>query len=661
MKSTCCQIAISIVVLSATTISAQDPMPIDFAHDVVPILKKHCVECHGGEEAEGGFSLNTRALLLDAEAATPGKPEESSLIERILSADPDEQMPPKDRPRVAEKEIALLKQWIAAGVPWEAGFTFAVPTYEPPLRPRQVQLPPPADGRTNPIDRILDAYLSQNKLSRPEPISEEAFVRRVHYDLIGLPPTVERLESYLADQGVSRRDNLIEELLTDDEAYATHWLSFWNDLLRNAYSGTGYIDGGRRQITGWLYASLKQNKPFDEFTRELIAPPDDSSAGFIGGIKWRGNVNASQTREIQFAQSVSQVFLGINMKCASCHDSFIDRWSLDESYALAAVYSTQPLELYRCDKPTGEMAKAAWMFPELGEIDAAAPQPERLKQLADLMTHAENGRFTRTIVNRIWHRLMGRGIVHPVDAMHTEPWSHDLLDFLALHLVDNGYDLKETMRLIVSSRAYQSQAVRLEVDPDEAGYQYSGPLPKRLTAEQFADSISRITGVWPAPDGRAFSLDGRGQGGQLASILIATGEANAEQAKDQNQLRQLWGDRPLRAALTPLDRLQVTLGRPNREQIVSSRPPLMTTLEAIQLANGEELAVKIAAGAKPLTERFADTEALIDYVYRASLSRPPAAIEREVAGEIVGSEITQQGTEDLLWAVFMLPEFQLVR
>ena len=236
-----------------------------------------------------------------------------------------------------------------------------------------------------------------------------------------------------------------------------------------------------------------------------------------------------------------------------------------------------------------------------------------------------------------------------------------MLDYLAVHLAENGYDLKATMRLIATSQAYQSRAATLNADPAEIDYQFNGPLPKRLTAEQFLDSIGQITGVWPTPDGRAFNNDGRGQGGQLAAVLIATGEANAQQASDQNQLRQLWGDRPLRAGLTLLDPLQATLGRPNREQIVTSRPPLMTTLEAITLANGPELAGLVAAGAKRLLEKHDGSEVLINYVYRAALSRPPSAIEREVAAEILGSTPDQQGAEDLLWAVLMLPEFQLVR
>ena len=185
------------------------------------------------------------------------------------------------------------------------------------------------------------------------------------------------------------------------------------------------------QITRWLYKSLVNNKSYDQMVRELLVP-DASSAGFIQGIRWRGVVNASQRQELQFAQNVSQAFLGINLKCASCHDSFIDRWTLEETYALAQVYATEPLEQHRCDKPNGKFAKAAWLFPELGEIDSEAEQQVRLQQLSKLMTTTENGRFARTIANRIWHRLMGRGIVHPVDAMHTEPWNEDLLEYLSL-------------------------------------------------------------------------------------------------------------------------------------------------------------------------------------------------------------------------------------
>jgi hypothetical protein len=137
-------------------------------------------------------------------------------------------------------------------------------------------------------------------------------------------------------------------------------------LLRNDYAGTGYIDGGRKQISAWLYKSLVDNKPYDQMARELIAPKPESE-GFIKGIKWRGNVNASQVTELQFAQNVGQVFFGINLKCASCHDSFIDNWKLDDAYSLAAVIADSPLEVHRCDNPRAAR-RPALPFP--GTIDA---------------------------------------------------------------------------------------------------------------------------------------------------------------------------------------------------------------------------------------------------------------------------------------------------
>lgn len=481
----------------APPLSAAD---VDFAHDVVPILKEHCGKCHTGNEKKGGFSLNTRQSLLAGGELGPavvvGKSARSDLVERITSSDKAVQMPPEG-PRLPPEKIAVLKQWIDQGLAWEDGFSFGQRIYEPPLAPRRPELPTVVDGRTNPVDRIIDGYLAERKLPQPQPLANAAFARRAYLDLVGLLPTPEELEAFEKNAASDKRALLVRELLARDVDYAEHWLTFWNDLLRNDYAGTGFITGGRQQITKWLYEALVTDKPYDQFARELIAPPNGESVGFIQGIRWRGDVSAGQTVEIQFAQSLGQSLLGINLKCASCHDSFIDRWTLEESFGLAAIYSERPLEIHRCDKPIGKTAKAAWLFPEIGQVDAAAPQAERLKQLAGVMTAPENGRFTRTIVNRLWHRLMGRGIVHPTDAMQTEPWNADLLDYLATHLADNGYSLKKTLELIATSQAYQSQAQVVTSGTDDQGYAYAGPRSKRLTAEQFLDAVWQITGSAP--------------------------------------------------------------------------------------------------------------------------------------------------------------------
>jgi mono/diheme cytochrome c family protein len=790
---------------------AAAPAKVDFSHQIVPILREHCAECHTGDKKKGGFSLNDRASLLaggeSGKAIVLGNAAKSGLIEAITTKDPDKQMPPKGT-RLSPEKVKLLRDWIDAGAAWEEGFAFKKPAYEPPLKPRRPTLPPIVAGRSNPIDRILDADLAKRKAASPKLVDDATFARRVHLDLVGLLPEPEALEKFLADKSTDKRAALVRSLLANDTAYAEHWLTFWNDLLRNDYSGTGFITGGRKQITKWLYRALVENKPYDQLARELIAYTPDSE-GFAAGIKWRGDVSAGATTEIQFAQSVGQSFLGINLKCASCHDSFIDRWKLEEAYGLAAIYATSKMEIHRCDKPVGKTAQASWLFPELGQVDAKAAQPERLKQLAALMTHPENGRFTRTIVNRLWHRLMGRGIVHPTDAMQSEPWNHDLLDFLASHLAENKFDLKQTLALIATSAAYQSHAQVLGKDADEHGYTYAGPRAKRLTAEQFVDTVWQITGtaptrfdaqvvrgkpseeavaamtlsakwIWAHADAgnakagetftarKKFTLKSAPvRAGAVATAdnefklyvngaLAASGDnwENPEAIALETKLKvgandfvlvaknggaapnpagvifearfkfadgttetiasdttwevlksppdakgkfksepataagnavavansSLWNVKVgkqlatqlaqaatsalpmVRASLLKNDFFMRALGRPSREQIVSVRPADLNTLEAIDLNNGQTLATRLEQGAaRLLAKPWPSSDALTQWLYQFALARVPTPAELSLAREVLGEKPTSQGVQDLLWAVLMLPEFQLVR
>jgi hypothetical protein len=793
-----------IPVLAALSIFAPLGAAADFAHRVVPVLREHCGKCHTGDAKKGGFSMNTRESLLagseNGVVLEPGKAGDSLFMELLLSDDKSDRMPPKGA-RVPQDQVAVLREWIDAGLPWEDGFTFGKDAYDPPLKPRRPELPAVAGGRSHPVDRIIDAYFKENKITRPAPLEDAAFIRRLSLDLTGLLPNPSEVDAFVADKSPGKRGRLIATTLARDTDYAEHWLSFWNDLLRNDYQGTGYIDGGRKQVTGWLYQSLVANKPYDQFARELLAPPDDESRGFIDGIQWRGSVNASQTREIQFAQSISQTFLGLNMKCASCHDSFVDRWKLDEAYGLAAIYAQAPLEIARCDKPTGRMAKAAWIFPELGEVDAAAPQPERLKQLAALMTHPDNGRFTRTIVNRLWHRLMGRGIVHPVDAMDTAPWNEDLLDYLAVRFADDGYDIRKALAVIASSEAYQAECVTTAQGEDPSIFR--GPLAKRMSAEQFVDAVWTLTGT--SPDRTAPGIPRRSASGegslaakwiwsnssasasmpagdmislgtevQLAAdpvsvraVFIADNEADifvngkrvaseknppegprarsadlANFRRGRNSLvvvARNAGDGPnpagfifeahailangsktviatneswkwtarlpdsqgrfskaprdwrpaaeasspvvwdrfaaglaggldrnrnvpmVRASLVTSDLLMRALGRPNREQIVSMRPDNITTLEAIDLANGEALAGLLKSGAERLVRDAAAPDKLVDSVFMQALGRRPTPQEKTLLVKELGVRPSRQSIEDLLWMVLLLPEFQFVR
>jgi len=720
---------------------------IDFAHQVLPILKKNCAECHTDGTYKGSFSMDTRDAMTGSKEA---KAAVADIHYRVTTDDEDDQMPPKGD-RLTKKEADTLKAWVEAGLPWAEGFTFRSKTYQAPLKPRTPELPPLVEGASpdsNPIDRFLDAYLAERGLTPPAGISDAAFARRASLDLLGLLPDPGALE-------IADRTAFVEELLARDVDYATHWMAFWNDLLRNDYAGTGFIDGGRKQVTGWLFTSLVQNKAYDQFVRELIDPTQSTSGdseGFIKGIKWRGEVNASQVREVQFAQNTAQVFLGENIKCASCHDSFINDWKLSD--------------------------------------DPKASKAAKLTRTAELFTHPENGRLARTIVNRLWQRMMGRGLVEPVDIMGNEPWHEDLLDWVAVDLAAHKYDLKHTLGRIVSSRAYQSVCAATPDGEDNEAYEYTGPIARRMTAEQFMDAVWELTDAGPAqlhakvslpakaaevaasetPEAKAAgswiwstakgalgaaageqvvfrrllerkqagpavivltcdnSYDLRVNGKKIASdaawegvetyqiqlkagrnavniiarnagnspnpaglyanlkldgtwnstdwewrdgetwrkaepltaniwkidAKLAAAEARKPNAAGSNRLRP-------RAALVRSDPLQRSLGRPNREQVVTTRPANLSTLQALDLSNGSILDGLIKRGAPALSK----AENPFDELCRKAFSRPPTASEAAVAKQVLAAggegDAAASAFEDLLWMVIMHPEFQTIR
>jgi len=460
---------------------------IDFARDIQPIFEASCVQCHARGKNKGDFSLETRDAFLEGEIATAGKSAESQVIEMIAGFDPDLIMPQKGK-RLTAEQVGLFRAWIDQGMPWpkEINFFKHAPAN---LRSREfAQLAVPKSFE-NPLDGFIDGIFKTNKTEWPQVVNDRVYARRVWLDTIGLLPPPAELEAFVADRSPGKRARLVKRLLADSQPYAEHWLTFWNDMLRNDYKGTGYIDGGRKQVSSWLYSALIRNLPYDRFVAQLISPNAEAE-GFTNGITWRGAVNASMVPPMQAAQGVAQVFLGVNLKCASCHDSFINEYTLKDSYGLASIYADGPLEMAECDKPTGHMSKVKFLYEELGSIDGTVGPAARKKQLADVITNRKNGRLPRTIVNRFWQRFMGYGLVEPVDEMDKPAWSPELMDWLAEDLVAHGYDLKHTMAQILTSRAYQLPSVNLGETTEN--FAFRGPAVRRLDAEQFSDALMTL-------------------------------------------------------------------------------------------------------------------------------------------------------------------------
>lgn len=539
---------------------------IDFVSAIHPLLAKRCIGCHGGDNPQGGLSLTSRILMLKGgatgPAAVPGRSAESLMIKRITGK--SGQLMPLGSPKLSEHEVKALSDWIDQDAPWTDVQAKVSISWNAPLEPRRPAVP--KSEYENPIDRFLDVYNRERHLAFSEPVGDGLFARRAYLDIWGVVPSSAQVLAFVQDSNSGKRTQLIDNLLNNPELYSGNWISFWNDLLRND-QGVNYA-GTRKSITPWLQSALTKNVSYDRMVTELINPVKlEDPDGFLLGVNWRGAVNASQTPFMQASQNTAQVFLGVNLKCASCHDSFINRYKLKQSYGMAALFSDESkLELVRCDVKTGKFTGPEFLFSQIGAIPENASPAERRAAAAKLFTSPENGRLARTMVNRIWGRLFDYGLVEPVDEMDNQPWNADLLDWLAADFADHGYDLKRLIRQVMTSRAYQLPSLPGQDDKGKE-YMFRGPRPRRLTAEQFTDTISALTGEW-----RVLQTD------QSASFV-----------------------REWQVKSTPLSR---ALGRPIRDQVFTTRNPEATTLQALELMNGETLGALLRRGSLHLLGRL---------------------------------------------------------
>jgi len=561
---------------------------IDYQQQVHTILAAKCLSCHSAERRSGGLSLAAYADALEGgrsgAAVRPGD-SAGSLLMRRITGDMTPSMPLE--PALSAGEIATIRVWIDEGARETIASAAARPKWEAPLALARPAIPDVVwQGWTTPVDRLVAAYLSEHGGPAPELIGDAAFARRAYLDIWGLLPPPDDLHAFVADSAPGKRPALVQRLLADNDKYAEHWISFWNDLLRNDEGVNYYSEtSSRKSISPWLRSALTTNAPYNRFVEQLLNPvtPDDPD-GFLVGVNWRGVVNASQTPAMQAAQNSAQIFIGLNLKCNSCHDSFISKWTLKDAYGLASFFSEEErLRLYRCDVAQDGYATPAFLFPELNRVPSSASAPDRRRTVAAIFTDSRNGRMPRTMVNRMWHRLLGRGIVENPDEMDGVPWSPALLDWLASDFVDGGYDLKRLMATIVSSKPYQMRAVpRIGEQPRD--YVFRGPEVRRLTAEQFGDAIGAITGDW-----------------------------NVYQPPAPNPPRGA-GPPPVRYTRewqTPASSLARALGRPIRDQVFSTRNTAATTLQALELVNGERLSNWLLRGARHML---------------GELSPPPAAL-----------------------------------
>ncbi|NUM56052.1 MAG: DUF1553 domain-containing protein [Candidatus Hydrogenedentes bacterium] len=461
---------------------------------------------------------------------------------------------------------------------------------------------PPATGApvNNDVDRFVAAKWQQVDPTFTGAVCDDsAFARRVYLDVIGVIPTADEVKAFVQDTAEDKRAKLIDSLLARNDEYAAHWTPFWEDALCSNGNHQGGV-GTRGNYRDWIFNSFKENKAYDVMVAELLDPHmPDHPARFV--------LRQDHTRILKSAADTAQVFLGTQMKCAACHNHFDNKeWSQRRFLSFAGYFADQDLELIKCEAHTDEYVPTGFVFdlPRM-PTDVPTTEDERAARIAQLLIDPCNPRFAKTIVNRLWKRFLGMGLFEPADNFREDtPASHpELLEWLAYDFMAHGYDIKHTMRLILTSRTYQLEynaALEDHFDvakPAEPRY-FRSPRLRRMTAEQLLDSVK-----------------------------VALGE------KLEDGTRVYRSDES-----TPLTR---ALGRPaTRNEVSTARAEDSAVVQTLELLNGDEYHDRIYDGEFVFAAAQRGREAgaydgVVDDLYWSVLGRASNDSERAAGSEFV--------------------------
>ncbi|MDX9971696.1 MAG: DUF1549 and DUF1553 domain-containing protein, partial [FCB group bacterium] len=374
--------------------------------------------------------------------------------------------------------------------------TFAVVSQAIVL-PAGSQLQWPEVPVNNYIDEAIYAKLKKLRVPPAEIAPDDAFVRRVYLDVIGVLPTVEETQAFLADPAPDKRVKLVDQLLQRPE-FPEVWAMKWAEVLRVQPSPVLDVKAMHR-YNDWLRQSISEGKPVDRMASELLTAQGGNFASPAA------NFYIAEADPAMMAENVAQVFLGIQIKCAQCHNHPFERWTMDDYYSFSAFFgqvgrkaSTDPRETIIFDRQSGEVKNlrdGRPMPPKfLGGAVPDVAGKDRRAVLAEWLTAPENPWFAKNMANRVWHHFFGKGIVDPVDDVRVSnpPSNPQLLDALAGKLVSYKYDLRQLVRDICTSYTYQMTT--RPRDPNIMdGRNFSHALVRRMSAEQLLDSISLVT------------------------------------------------------------------------------------------------------------------------------------------------------------------------
>jgi hypothetical protein len=485
--------------------------------------------------------------------------------------------------------------------------------------------------------------------------SDAVFLRRAYLDTLGVLPTADETRRFLTDPRSDRRVRLIDSLVERPE-FADFWALKWSDVLRNEEK---LLDRkGVRAFHAWIRQSIVDGKPLNEFARELIAARgstySEPAANFYRALR---DPHAR-------AEAVAQVFLGIRLQCAKCHNHPFDGWTQHDYHSLAAFFARVDYRILdnnrrdKFDKHEFDGEQIVLMtregevkHPRSGEVlrprflggatPELAPTADRLRALADWVAAPDNPFFARAQVNRVWFHLFGRGLVDPNDDFRASnpPVNAPLLDALSRDFVEHRFDLRYLVRVIMQSRTYQLSATPNETNRDDEA-NFSHALVRPLQAEQLLDALAQATGTTPH-----FTDQPQGvRAGQLPGV-------KPEQRRGQP---------------TEGERFLAAFGKPDRLLTCECERSDDTTLgQAFQLLTGEMLNTMLAQRdnriGKAVVAGRSDSD-FVEELYLSALNRFPSAPERSAAvGFLSRAKGRRAALEDVLWGLVNSKEFLLRR
>lgn len=497
--------------------------------------------------------------------------------------------------------------------------------------PADLQYNPPASNPVNYIDELVAAKHQKLRLEPSELCTDEEFLRRVYVDLVGLLPTVEEYEAFLADTSADKRAQKIEELLGRKE-FTELWVSKWAEWLLMRSSN----QVSQKSIVlyyQWLVDRIASNTSLDDIVREILS----ASGGTFANPPT--TFYELERDRLKVAENVAQIFMGMRIQCAQCHNHPFDRWTQDDYYSFAAFFSqigrkqgedTRERIVFNSGSGevphpvTGQNAQPVFLGGYKPEIK---PGQDRREVVAEWLASPENPFFAQNFANRIWQHFFGIGIIEPVDDVRVSnpPSNPELLDALAKKFTETDYDFKQLVRDICNSHTYQRTTRRnASNETDETNFAHQNI--RRIKAESMLDIISQVTNTKDKFNGLPLGARATQITDGVTSTYFLT-----------------------------------TFGRASRETACSCEVKMEPTLsQALHLLNGDTVNAKMQQGRvlEDLKKAGLEPLQIVERLYIATLTRKPTDAERTALAPLFaeGSDVNKS-LEDVYWALLNSREF----